>query len=151
MCRLGSRGSCRVGKEITMSFGLGKAIGWAVLIWLVGFVWGSIVFMTPALKSTPGIPYVSSNPAISFPILAFWLVLTYVIAWRFLKRSDDAPRDGLRLGITFAAVNLILDLVVLVILLRAGLGYFISLTVWTAYGLLLIVPWLTGRSVEKTR
>jgi hypothetical protein len=43
-----------------------KAFGLAVLIWLVGFVWGSIVFMTPTLKATQPIPYISSNPAISF-------------------------------------------------------------------------------------
>ena len=36
-----------------------KAIGFAVLIWIVGFVWGSIVFMTPALKATAPIPYIS--------------------------------------------------------------------------------------------
>ena len=42
-----------------------KALGFAILIWIVGFVWGSIVFMTPALKNVAGIPYISSNPAIS--------------------------------------------------------------------------------------
>jgi hypothetical protein len=59
-----------------MVFRIGKAIAYAVLIWVVGFIWGSFVFMTPSLKSTPPIPYISSNPAISFPILAIWLILT---------------------------------------------------------------------------
>jgi hypothetical protein len=132
-------------------FKVAKAVAFAVIIWLVGFVWGSIVFMTPALKQTPRIPYISSNPAISFPILLIWAVLTYVLARSFLKRSADTENDGLKLGITFVVVNLFLDLVVLVSLLKAGFGYFLSLTVWTAYAMLVLVPWLTGRSVEKMR
>jgi hypothetical protein len=134
-----------------VSFRFAKAIAYAVIIWIVGFIWGSIVFMTPALKQTPRIPFVSSNPAISFPILLIWAVLTYVLAQRFLKKSADPANDGLKLGMTFVVVNLVLDLVVLVSLLKAGFGYFISLTVWTAYAMILIVPWLTGRSVEKMR
>ena len=107
--------------------------------------------MTPALKQTPRIPYVSSNPAISFPILLIWAVLTYALARSFLKVSSDTATDGLKLGVTFVVVNFILDLVVLVSLLKAGVGYFVSLTVWTAYAMLAIIPWLTGRSVEKMR
>jgi hypothetical protein len=52
-----------------MPFRIGKALIYAILLWVIGFVWGSIVFMTPALKTVSAIPYVSSNPAISFPIL----------------------------------------------------------------------------------
>jgi len=59
---------------------IGKSLLYAVLLWLIGFVWGSIVFMTPALQRTAAIPYVSSNPAISFPILAIWLVVAFVLA-----------------------------------------------------------------------
>ena len=122
-----------------------KALAYAVLIWVVGFVWGSIVFMTPALKSVAAIPYVSKNPAISFPILIIWLVLTYVLAASYLKTVSDKRVEGLRLGLTFFALNFVLDLVVLVFLLKAGFGYFVSLTVWSGYLMLLIIPWLIGR------
>ena len=47
-----------------MLLNLFKALGFAILIWIIGFVWGSVVFMTPPLKATPAIPYVSANPAI---------------------------------------------------------------------------------------
>jgi hypothetical protein len=124
---------------------MGKAIGYAILIWIVGFVWGSIVFMTPALKRVPAIPYVSSNPAISFPILAIWPVLVWLLAQSYLKTMADKTREGLKLGLIFALVNFVLDLIVLVVLLRAGFGYFISLTVWLAYLMLLLLPWLVGR------
>ena len=30
-----------------MPFKLGKALIYAILLWIVGFVWGSIVIMTP--------------------------------------------------------------------------------------------------------
>jgi hypothetical protein len=133
-----------------MPFRIGKAIAYAVLIWLVGFIWGSIVFLTPSLSRLRPIPFVSKYPAISFPILAIWLVLSYLIAWQFLRKADDPIHQGLKLGLTFAAVNLILDVLVLVLLLRAGPVYFVSLTVWSAYLMLVVVPWLTGRSLAKT-
>jgi hypothetical protein len=132
-------------------FTLWKALLYALLIWIVGFVWGSFVFMTPALKGVSPIPYVSRNPAISFPVLAMWLVLTYILARSFFRSSAAPADDGLRLGLTFAVVNFILDLVVLVILLKTGVDYFVSLSVWVAYVILLIVPWLTGLSLQKAR
>jgi hypothetical protein len=132
-----------------MSFQIGKALGFAILIWVTGFIWGSIVFMTPALKSVAPIPYVSGNPAISFPLLVLWPVLVYLLARNFLKGVTDKPGQGLKLGLVFLIVNFCLDLVVLVFLLKTGFGYFASLTVWIAYGVLLILPWLLGRSLEK--
>ena len=105
--------------------------------------------MTPALKSVPAIPYVSSNPAISFPILLIWLVVTYVIAKRYLKTADDKAAQGLKLGVMFALVNIVLDLIVLVLLLKNGFGYFLSLTVWCGYSILLAIPCLVGRSMQS--
>ncbi len=121
---------------------------YANLLWVIGFVWGSIVFMTPALKASP-IPYVSSNPAISFPILIMWLVISYLLAKNYLKGTTSKVAEGLKLGLTFSVVNAILDLIVLVLLLKAGFGYFASLTVWLAYTMLLMIPWLTGRAFAK--
>ena len=126
-----------------------KALGFAVLIWVVGFVWGSIVFMTPTLKNVAAIPYVSKNPAISFPLLLILPVLIFLLARSYLKDVPDPEAEGLKLGFIFAVVNLVLDLVVLVILLKAGFGYFVSLTVWVAYLMLLIIPWLVGRAKLK--
>ncbi len=133
-----------------MSFRIGKALAYAVLLWVIGFVWGSIVFMTPALKAVPAIPYVSSNPAISFPILIIWPIIGYLLAKSYLKTAGDKAAAGLKLGLVFSVVNLMLDLVVLVLLLKAGFGYFISLTVWCGYVMLLMVPWIAGRSSRKT-
>jgi hypothetical protein len=126
-----------------------KALGFAILIWIIGFVWGSFVFMTPALKSVSAIPYVSSNPAISFPILLIWLVVTYFLARNYLVGIKSPAGEGLTLGLVFSAVNFALDLLVLVLLLKAGFTYFASATVWLAYLILLLIPWLTGRSLEK--
>jgi len=132
-----------------MPFKPGKALMYAVVIWLVGFVWGSIVFMTPSMKTVPAIPYVSSNPAISFPILFIWLIVTYLLAKSYLKTASDKIAEGLKLGIVFSAVNVLLDLLVLVLLLKAGFNYFISLTVWVGYFMLFIIPWMTGRSLQR--
>jgi len=132
-----------------MPFKIGKALIYAVLLWTIGFVWGSIVFMTPALKTVAAIPYVSSNPAISFPILIIWLIVTYLLAKSYLKAAGDKAAEGLKLGIMFSVVNLALDLLVLVLLLKAGFGYFVSLTVWLGYFMLFIIPWIAGRSLQK--
>ena len=127
----------------------GRAIAYAVLIWLIGFAWGSVVFMTPALKSISPMPYVSRYPAISFPVLIIWLLIAYVLAKNYLKTATDKANVGLQLGLMFAVVNLVLDLLILVLLFKNGLGYFASLTVWLAYFILLLVPWLVGRSLAR--
>ena len=129
---------------------IGRALGYAVLIWLSGFVWGSVVFMTPALRNIAAIPYVSRYPAISFPLLLLWLLITYLLARSYLNLTTDKATEGLRLGLLFATVNFVLDLMVLVILFKNGLAYFASLTVWLAYFILLAVPWFTGRSQAPT-
>ena len=126
-----------------------KAFAHAVLIWVVGFIWGSIVFMTPALRSTPPIPYVSRNPAISFPIILIWTVLTLLLARSYLKTVGDKEGEGFRLGLIFVMVNFVLDLVVLVFLLQTGFNYFISASVWFAYVTLVLIPWLTGRTLAN--
>src|SRR3989440_10918780 len=135
--------------DTDMPFKIGKAVIYAVLLWAIGFVWGSIVFMTPALKTVAGIPYVSSNPAISFPILAIWLIVTYLLAKSYLKAAGDKAAEGLKVGIMFSIVNVLLDLLVLVILLKAGFGYFVSLTVWLGYFMLFIIPSIAGRSLKR--
>ena len=127
-----------------------RALAYALLIWITGFVWGSVVFMTPAMKSLAAIPYVSRFPAISFPLLILWPLIGYVLARSYLKTANDKASEGFKLGMIFALVNLILDLLILVLLFKNGFGYFASLTVWLAYFILLIVPWLTGRSLAST-
>ena len=133
-----------------MPYRTGKALIYAVLLWVIGFLWGSIVFMTPALKAVAAIPYVSRNPAISFPILIIWLVVTYLLAKSYLKAAGDRVAEGLKLGIQFSVMNVLLDFLVLVVLLKAGLSYFISLTVWLGYFMLFLIPWIVGRSLQRT-
>jgi hypothetical protein len=123
------------------------ALAFAILIWAVGLAWGSFVFMTPSM-SAPAIPYVSTNPVISFPILIVWLLLAFLLARIYLKAASDKGCEGLKLGLTFVLVNIFLDLIVLVILFGTGLGFFASLTVWLAYLILLLVPWITGRAMQ---
>jgi len=128
-----------------------RALGYAVLIWIIGFSWGTVVFMTPALRNISAIPFVSRYPAISFPVLIIWLLIAYLLAGRYLRAATDEASEGLRLGLMFAVVNLLLDLLILVLLFKNGFGYFASFTVWLAYFILLIVPWLVGRSLANRR
>jgi len=129
-------------------FRLTLAFGHAILIWIVGFIWGSVVFMVPQWKAIKAIPYISTNPAISVPILLVWLPLTYVLAHHFLQSSSTPAFDGLKLGLVFVGVDIILDLAILVIALGAGLGYFVALSVWTGYGLIFAIPPIIGRALQ---
>ncbi|HEV7747555.1 MAG TPA: hypothetical protein VGO56_21330 [Pyrinomonadaceae bacterium] len=126
---------------------IGRALAYALLIWFTGFVWGMVVFMTPAMKEVPGIPYVSRYPLISFPVLVLWLLITPMLARIHLRSTSAKANEGFRLGVLFALVNFVLDLLVLVILFKSGPAYFASVTVWLAYLILLTVPWFTGRSL----
>lgn len=128
-----------------MSRSPAKALVYGVLIWVIGFVWGSVVFMTPTLKTISPIPYISNNPAISFPILVLWIFVAYLLSKNYLRGVANRPAEGLKLGVVFSATNILLDLVVLVVVLRAGFGYFLSLTVWLGYGILLVIPTMVGR------
>jgi len=129
---------------------IGRALAYALLIWITGFVWGTVVFVTPALKNVSAIPFVSRYPAISFPLLFAWPILTYLLARNYLKKTiGDRATEGLKLGFMFAVVNFLLDLLVLVILFKNGFAFFAYLTIWLAYFILLIVPWLTGRSLAS--
>lgn len=132
-----------------MRFNITKAIVYGVAIWLVGFFWGSFVFMTPSLRNVKPIPYISANPAVSFPILLMWFPLAYVIARIFLKNSKAPESDGFRLGLAFSEVNFVLDVIIIVILFNAGVFYFTAASVWFAYAMLVLIPWLTGRSLAK--
>lgn len=127
---------------------LGKAVSFAIILWVIGFAWGSIVFMVPSLKAASPIPLVSSNPWISFPILLVWLPASYLLARNYLRSSQSPRSEGLKLGVAFSLVNLTLNLVVLVVLSKAGPQYFASLTVFVGYALLFFVPWHVGRSVK---
>jgi len=129
---------------------VGRALAYAILIWIVGFMWGMVVFMTPALKGLPSIPYVSRYPAISFPVLIIWILLTYLLSRSYLRSVTDKASEGLRLGAMFALVNFVLDLLVLVLLFKTGFVYFASLTVWLAYCILVTVPCLVGRSSQQS-
>jgi hypothetical protein len=128
-----------------------KAGSFAVILWLIGFVWGSIVFMAPTLKSASPIPFISSNPWISFPILLIWLPASYFLARSYLRSTHDPHTEGPRLGLVFCLVNFALDLLVLVVLFKAGLQYFASLTVLAGYALLFVVPWSVGRALKRSR
>jgi len=77
------------------------------------------------------------------------VIVTYLLARNYMAGISNRPAEGLKLGIVFSVVNFVLDLLVLVILLKTGAGYFASATVWLAYFILLLIPWLTGLSLQK--
>ena len=123
------------------------AMWYGVLLWIAGFVWGTIVFMVPTLKNLPSIEYVSKYPAISAPLMVFYLVMVFFLAKRCLKSTDRKASEGLKLGGVFFLLNIVLDIVVYIVLFQAW-DYFSYVSIWLAYVILAVVPLATGRWLE---
>jgi hypothetical protein len=122
-----------------------KAITFAVILWLIGLVWGSIIFMLPSLKTTAPNPFISSNPWISFPLLLMWLPASYLFAGNYQRSVRNPDGEGLKPGWLFSLMNAVLNILVLAVIFENGLQYFALLTVFFGYGLLLLMPWWAAR------
>ncbi len=131
-----------------MPYRFGLALGLALVVWMSGFVWGSVVFMTPALKNVPEIPGVSRYPLISFPLLLVWSIAAVFLARAYLRGTPHKAAEGLKFGLVLALVNVLLDALVLAIAFGGGCDVFRYATLWVAYLLLMLIPWLTGRRLE---
>ena len=127
---------------------LGKCIGHAILIWVVGFIWGMIVFMTPPLKNIPSVPFVSKFPAVSVPLLVVYVFLIYYLAKKYLCGTDDKRTEAWKYGISLVLVSIILDTLVIVVAFK-GNDYFSYLSIWVAYALLLFVPLKASRAISR--
>ena len=67
-----------------------------------------------------------------------------------LEQMKKSGVEGMKLGVVFFLVNIALDVVVLMLLLKAGSRFLMSLTLWLAYLMLLLIPLIVGRSLERT-
>ena len=124
-----------------------RGISYAIILWVVGFVWGVIVFMVPLLKNLPSIPLVSKFPAVSLVLLPLYLVILWYLTPRLLASLQAKTVEGLRFGIVLVLVTLVLDTLVYVLLLGSG-DYFTFLSIWVAYVMFILVPWLVGRHLQ---
>jgi hypothetical protein len=124
-----------------------KAIGYGLLIWIIGFVWGSVVFMTPALSEIAPIEQISKMPAITVPLLITYLILIPYLSKRYLKDAQDRIAEATFLGIIFLVVNSLLDLVMYLTIYDPD--YFGYILIWISYALLLILPPFTGKRMQN--
>ena len=134
-----------------MSLKLSKpatAVWYSIVLWVVGFVWGVIVFMVPSLKNVPSVPYVSKLPAVSIVLLPLYLVMLWYLAPRYLKSTHAEGAEGLKLGVVIFLITILLDALVYV-LLFGSLDYFAFLSIWVAYAMFILVPWFLGRRLER--
>lgn len=135
-----------------ISFKAITAVWYAILLWMVGFVWGVIVFTVPSLKNLPSVLYLSKYPAVSFPLLVVYVILLFVLTPRYLKMAERKEGEGLKFGVTLTLINFVLDFVVYYVLLN-GVDYFTYFSIWFAYTLFIVIPCAIGRRFKniKTR
>jgi hypothetical protein len=122
-----------------------RALGYALVLLTVGFVWGAVSANVAVLRTAPPIPHFAHNGAVALPILLAWSTLAYVLARRYFTHTDAAATEGLRLGALFAAAALAFDLVVVAGIVGEGWRHFEQPVLWLAYVLLVAIPWLVGR------
>ena len=133
---------------MTMPYKPQKALGYAILLWVIGFLWGMIVFMVPAMWSIPSVPHISKLPAVSAVLTILCPIVIFLFSKTYLGTTDRKSREGLKFGVTILFVNVVLDLLVYVITF-GSLDYFSYASIWIAYALFLLVPWLVGRRLER--
>ncbi len=122
---------------------LGKAVWFACLIWSIGFLWASFVFLIPTLKGIYAVRYFTKYPAVNIPILIIYGLAILLLSRRYLKKTEHKIVEAIKLSITFFIVNFILDAVIYIGI--SGESYFFTYaTVWVSYLMLIGVPWLTG-------
>jgi hypothetical protein len=124
-----------------------KAIGYSLLIWAIGFVWGTIVFMTPALSEISPIEHISKMPAITIPILIVYLMLIPYLSKRYLENVADRIAEATFLGVIFLAINALLDLVMYLTIYDQD--YYAYISIWISYALLLILPLYAGKRMQN--
>ena len=125
-----------------------RGIFYAIILWVVGFVWGVIVFMVPLLKNLPSIPLVSKFPAVSLVLLPLYLLILWHLTPRLLASSQAKTVEGIKFGIVLVLVTLVLDTLVYVFLLGSG-DYFTFLSIWVANVMFILVPWFVGTSATS--
>lgn len=133
-----------------MRMKLGVTLGYAILIWVIGFVWGTVVFMVPALKGIPSIPMFSRYPLISFPLLILFPVMAYCFAPKCVDRSAGASSIP-PVGFVFSGVNIVLDYLVLVLAFKAGAEYFYFLSIWIAYAAIVVTSQMSLKRFVTSR
>jgi hypothetical protein len=128
-----------------------RAAAFGLVLWLVGVVIGSVVFAIPQLRTAPEVPHLAANPFITVPIITLWPILSWATARGDISSAAEPREEGIRIGVVYLVVNLLLDLVLVVGAMGAGLHFYAFAGLWAAYSVLLAVPWLTGRIARPAR
>lgn len=113
-----------------------KGILMGLLTWVAGFIIGSIIMFT-AGKDMIGIIMIFVMP-----------IVTALIAMWYLKKNPGMS-EGLKLGIIWVIVSVILDVLVLVLAFGNGFSYFTSWTFLVGYAEMLLVPALIGKMLDR--
>lgn len=125
-------------------YDLKRALQYSVLLWIIGFIWGMVVFIVPLLKNIQTVPFISKYPAISIPLLIVCTILVIFFTNKYLKGTKEKTTEAIKFGVTIFLTNFVLDFVTYYILFQST-DYFAYLSIWLSYGLMIVVPWLVRK------
>ncbi|HWA32716.1 MAG TPA: hypothetical protein VG737_01235 [Cyclobacteriaceae bacterium] len=109
-------------------------IGWGIILWLIGFILGFLLF------------FVAPVNAIDWIVMPVGIAVTLWVA--ITKIYDYSLRGYFILGITWAALAILLDYVFIVKMINPPDGYY-KLDVYLYYVLTVLLPVVAG--VIKTK
>lgn len=125
----------------------GRAVVYTLILLASGFVWGAVAANVKLLREARGIPYLAYNWAVALPVFTLWVGLSYVLARSYLAFTGGGAAEGLRLGILFAVAAFLFDVIVVAGIVGQGWRHFAQPILWLSYALLVLIPWLVGRSL----
>ena len=121
---------------------------YAVSLWLIGFIWGTVVFMTPQLKNVPTTGIFSEYPLITFPLLIVFIILLLRWSKKHLVEVSDKKTEAIKFGLTIFVVNFVLD-VVIYRFVFSNETYFFYLSIWFSYIVMVGIPYDVARKLSK--
>ncbi|NQU99538.1 MAG: hypothetical protein HQ538_02270 [Parcubacteria group bacterium] len=113
-----------------------KGILMGLLIWVAGFMIGSIVMMVAGMDKI-GTVMILVMPIVNI-LISFW----------YLKKNPGML-EGIKLGVIWIAVNVILDIAVLALAFGNGFSYFTAWTVLLGYFDMILIPAIIGKYLEN--
>lgn len=114
-----------------------KGISLGLLSWIISFFLGSIVMITIG-QDRIGVSMIILGP----------IVIIFLARWYF-KTVNPSMAEGLKLGILWAVMSVVLDVAILVYGFKNGWGFYSTWTIWVGYLEIIIVPMIVGKIMEK--
>jgi hypothetical protein len=103
-----------------------RAIGYGALLWILIFIWWSVMVMAPSLEGMDSLQWII-HIILLIPAAIF-------CAHRYYRKKDNT--NGFLLGLVFLLTGIILDLLITAPFFTGYTGHFSSLFLWIGFAVM---------------